>query len=83
MDARTTDVRQRKWGSWLSAVAAILFMVAMMCLLLWGNHVDPVPTWVLVILLLIPLSIITGISIALYQRMKELKGDELDEARKY
>ncbi len=83
MDARKTDIRQRKWGSWLSAAAAILFMAAMIGLILWGNRVDPVPTGVLVIILLIPVSIIAGIVIALYQRMKELKGDELDEARKY
>ena len=83
MDASKSDVKRRKWGAVLSAAVSMLFMVAFVCMILWANHEDPLPTGLLVFVILIPLGIITGIVLALYQRMKELKGGELDEAGKY
>ncbi len=82
-DASKSDVKRRKWGAVLSAVVSMLFMVAFVCMILWANHEDPVPTGLVIFLILIPIGVIAGIVIALYQRMKELKGGELDEAGKY
>ncbi len=83
VDASKSDVKQRKWGAVLSAAVSIAFMVAIICIILWGNHSDPLPLGLLVFILLIPAGVITGVALALYQRMKELKGGELDEAGKY
>ena len=83
MDSNKSDVRTRRWGAILSAVSGILFMAVMIILVLEGNRTDPIPKGVLAILILIPAGIIAGIVLALFQRIKELKGGELDEARKY
>ncbi len=83
MDASRSDVRQRKWGAILSAVASILFMAAVIWLLLWANHQDPLPTALIVFMVTIPAVVIIGIGLALIQRIRELKGGELDEAGKY
>ncbi len=83
MDTEKTDVKQRRWGAILSAAASIVFMIAVICMILWGNHEDPLPVGVLIFLLLIPAGVIAGVVLALHQRIKELKGGELDEAGKY
>ncbi|MCR5089514.1 MAG: MerR family transcriptional regulator [Oscillospiraceae bacterium] len=83
MDAGKTDVKQRRWGAMLSAAVSVAVMIAVICMILWGNREDPLPAGVLIFLLLIPAGVIAGVVLALYQRMKELKGGELDEAGKY
>ena len=83
MDVTKSDVGKRRRGSILSAVVWVLLMAGMILLVLWGNRVDPLPTGVLIGVIAIPAVIIVGVLIALVQRMKELKGGEYDEARKY
>ncbi|MBQ9044560.1 MAG: MerR family transcriptional regulator [Oscillospiraceae bacterium] len=83
VDANKSDVKKRRWGAVVSAAVFILLMIGLIGLILWGNHAEPLPTPVLVFLLLIPLVIIAGVGLALIQRMKELKGGELDEAGHY
>ena len=82
-DVTKSDVKRRKWGALISAAVCVLFMAVLICLVLWGNSEEPIPTGLLIFIILIPVGIITGIVIALVQRMKELKGGELDEAGKY
>ena len=82
-DTSKSDVKRRKWGAVLSAAVSILFMAAFVCIILWANHEDPIPLGLLIFVILIPVGVIAGIALALYQRMKELKGGELDEAGKY
>ena len=82
-DTNKLDVKRRKWGAVLSAAVSILFMAAFVYIILWANHEEPIPIGVLIFVILIPVGIIAVIAIALYQRMKELKGGELDEAGKY
>ena len=83
VDTNKSDVNKRKWGAWLSAIVSILFIAAMICMILWANHQDPLPVGLLVFVLLIPAGTAAGIAIALVQRIKELKGGELNEAGKY
>ncbi len=83
VDTNKSDVKQRRWGAVLSAAASVMFMAATICLILWANRQDPLPVGVLVFLILAPAGVIAGVVIALLQRMKELKGGELDEAGKY
>ena len=83
VDTNQLDVKKRRWGAWASAIVSILFFAAMICIILWANHEDPLPVGVLVFVLLIPAGVMAGIALALYQRIKELKGGELDEAGKY
>ena len=83
MDTNKSDVKIRRRGAWASAIVMIVILVFMIGLILWGNAQDPLPTAVLIFIILIPVATVAGIGIALVQRIKELKGGELDEAGKY
>ncbi|MBR0161071.1 MAG: MerR family transcriptional regulator [Oscillospiraceae bacterium] len=83
MDTNRADVRKRQWGAWISATVMVAFLVFFIAVILWGNAQDPLPPVLLVFILLIPVCTVVGVGIALAQRMKELKGGELDEAGKY
>ena len=83
VDTNKSDVKKRRTGAIVSAVVCILYFAALGGLMFLGNSVDPIPPAVLIFLILIPIVMIVGITLALRQRMKEIKGGELDEARKY
>lgn len=83
VDTSKSDVKKRRTGAIVSAIVCILYFATLGGLLFWGNSVDPIPPAVLIFLILIPIIMIVGITLALRQRMKEIKGGELDEARKY
>ncbi|MBQ4186483.1 MAG: MerR family transcriptional regulator [Firmicutes bacterium] len=83
VDTSKSDVKKRRTGAIVSAVVCILYFAALGGLMFLGNSVDPIPPAVLIFLILIPIVMIVGITLALRQRMKEIKGGELDEARKY
>lgn len=83
MDTEKSDVNKRRGGAILSAVVWIVLMAGLILVALWGHKIDPLPTGVLIAILAVPTVIIIGVIIALVQRMKELKGGEYDEARKY
>ena len=83
MDVEKSDVGRRRGGAILSAAVWIVLMAGLILAALWGNRADPLPTGVLIAILAVPAAVIIGVIIALVQRMKELKGGEYDEARKY
>ncbi len=83
MNVEKTDVSKRKTGAVVAAAVTIIVMLALIALVIWGNTQDPLPTAVLIFVILIPACMIIGTVIALFQRIKELKGGEIDEARKY
>lgn len=83
MNRQTEDRRSRWRGAILSAVVMALLMAGMIALLVWGAVMDPIPLALLAVLEAIPTAIIVGIVLALRQRLQELKGDELDDARQY
>ncbi|MCC8064414.1 MAG: MerR family transcriptional regulator [Clostridiales bacterium] len=83
MNRQTGDRRARYWGAILSAAAMALLMAGMIALLVWGAVVDPIPLALLLVFEAIPAAVLIGIVLALRQRLQELKGDELDDARQY
>ena len=83
VDVKKSDVKKRRAASILSAVVFVVLMAAIIALALWGNSVAPMPTLLLIFIIVFPLAVIVGVLIALRQRLKELKGGELDEAGKY
>ena len=83
MDVQKSDVKSRKTGAILAAVFMVVMMVGIIGLVLWANTQDPIPNAAIVFIVLVPVVIIGGVLLALYQRMKELKGGEQDEANKY
>ena len=86
MDIRKEDRRQRKKGALIGAVIAIFFMAVFLGILLWAYFIDPAQAPPLVIILLLaamPVLGIIGTLAALIERLKEIKGGELDEASKY
>lgn len=73
-----------------AAVAASLIMVAMMlgaiALMAWGFTVDPAeapPLALIVVLTAMPGVVILGVLYALYQRIKEIRRGEEDDAKNY
>jgi hypothetical protein len=73
-----------------SIVAPIIFaglivvlMIALIALLWHLNSIDPAPFGVVGICTLVALAVCAGVIIACIERIKEIKGGELDEARHY
>ena len=83
MDVEKTDIKKRRNGAIIAAATVILFMLAMIVLIVWADRTDPAPKGALIICIAVFGSIIVGVIIALRQRLREVKGGELDEARKY
>ena len=83
VDVKKSDVKKRRAASILSAVVFVVLMAAIIALALWGNSMEPMPKLLLIFVIVFPLAVIVGVLIALRQRLKELKGGELDEAGKY
>ena len=83
VDVKQSDVKKRRAASILSAAVFVVLMAAIIALALWGNSIEPMPALLLVLIIVFPLAVIAGVLIALRQRLKELKGGELDEAGKY
>ncbi len=84
MDVNLTDVHRKKAvGSLIGALIMIAIMGFITAAILWGNKVDPLPVWLFVLLLAIPVIIIVCIIVVLIQRIGEIQGGEEDEAAKY
>jgi hypothetical protein len=83
MNANRTDVSRSRRGAIIAAAVFLAIMAAYVIIILWGNSQDPLPVPVLIFILLIPAAVAAGVIIALRQRLKEIKGGELDDARKY
>ena len=84
MDVEKTDVKnKRRWGAIFSGSAVILLVSILMIVLLSLNSSEPMPIGILLYFIVIGALLIAGIVIALVQRMKEIDGGEVDEARKY
>ena len=77
------DIIQKKRGSMIAAGTFIIFMVFLICVLIWGYLTDPIPLWIWGVFVFIPVAVIMAVIVALVQRIKELEGGEEDVARKY
>ena len=89
--ARFVDVKKRDHrGKYLGAIWGALVMLAMMAglfaLIVWGFTISPEeapPLALIVVLAAIPLVIIFGVLLALYQRIRQIRGGEEDDAAQY
>ena len=83
MNVKSSDVKKRRNGAIIAAAVVVLFMIAMIAMVIWANGIDPAPKGILIFSIILIGSIIVGVLIALGQRLKEVKGGEIDEASKY
>ncbi len=83
MNVKTSDVKRRRNGAIIAAAVVVLFMIAIIAMVIWANGIDPAPKGILIFSIVLFGSIIVGVLIALGQRLKEVKGGEIDEASKY
>ena len=86
MDIRKKDVRRKYVAPVLVTVLVVLFMAGLIGIMIWGMSADMPPKTVLAYLLLylaLGLGVIGGVIWSLWQRIREIKGGEEDEARKY
>ncbi|MCM1107245.1 MAG: MerR family transcriptional regulator [Blautia sp.] len=78
--------RQKKKLTGAIAAGAVFILLAVIIpviVLLWVNTIDPIPTVVIIVYIVVSVSIGAAILAALIGRMKEIKGGEEDEASKY
>ena len=85
MDKQKQD-RRRYIGPAAAAAVMAALMAGVMALMLWAFRADPAgapPMPLLVVLLAIPAAVILGVAIALILRVRELRRDELEDAKHY
>ena len=83
MDVQKNDIKKKKQGSGLAALVIILLLVGWLGLILWGTSQGGVPILVILAFVVVFGIVVTGILVALRQRLREINGGEEDEARKY
>ena len=66
------DIIQKKRGSMIAAGTFIIFMVFLICVLIWGYLTDPIPLWIWGVFVFIPVAVIMAVIVALVQRIKML-----------
>lgn len=80
MDVQKNDVKKNKLGPIIAAMVCLLFFAAILLLILSDKEV---PLAVMLFFIVILGAMTIGIIIALKQRLHEIEGGEIDEARKY
>ncbi|MBR3125405.1 MAG: hypothetical protein IKF42_08370, partial [Mogibacterium sp.] len=83
VNVRMFDVRKRRTGAILSAIAVIMVSALLIIAVLLSNSEDPAPWVVIAVFVVIFGGIIVGVVVALVQRLDEVKRGEIDEASKY
>lgn len=84
MDVNKTDIKKSKQGPIIAATVSIVFFIAMIVVIGFTALGDPdTPMGFIAILIALFIAMIAGTIVALKQRLKEIDGGELNEARKY
>ncbi len=83
VNVKMSDVKKRKTGAILSAIAVIMVSALLIIAVLMANSEDPAPWGVIAVFVVIFGGIIVGVTVALVQRLGEVKRGEIDEASKY
>ncbi len=68
------------------AAGMTLLMVGLIALLLWACWLDPVnapPLPLIAVLVFMPAAVLLGVYLALYQRVKEIRKGEAEDAKRY
>ena len=86
-DKQKQDLRPVRYaGAVVMALLTTALMAALIVLMVWGFTVDPAdapPLALLLVLVAIPGVIILGVLLALFQRIKEIRKGEEDDAKNY
>ena len=86
-DKQKNDLKPVRYaGAVVMALLSTALMAALIALMVWGFTVDPAdapPLALLVVLVAIPGVIILGVLLALFQRIKEIRKGEEDDAKNY
>ena len=87
MNRQKQDTKKKRFlPPVVSAVVMALLMAGCIWLYLWAFETDPLgapPLPVLILLIAMPAAVIFGVIVALALRVKELKSDEFEDAKKY
>ena len=87
MNKQKQDTKKRRYAAPIISAAVMAgLMAGCIWLFLWAFEVDPMgapPLPVLALLIAMPAAVILGVVIALAQRLRELKRDEFEDAKKY
>lgn len=86
MNIRKNDIVTRYGGTVAAALVFVALMGGLIALMVWGLTVEPAeapPLSLMLFLLAIPGVVIIGVLLALWQRIKQIRGGEEDAASKY
>ena len=86
VDVRKRDHRSKYLGAVWGAAVMLVLMAGLFALIVWGFTISPEeapPLALIIVLAAIPLVIIFGVLLALYQRIKQIRGGEEDAAAEY
>lgn len=84
MNIKQKDSKQKKYlSAALSALVFLAFMAFLEGIMIWAVLQEPMPWFVVVLLVGFPLVFILGVLLVLYERIKEIKGGEFDDYRNY
>ena len=83
MNIQKTDTLKKYLGAVCAGVCFIIVLLAFVMVFLLESAVEQIPFGLLLFIVGIPALLIICTIIALYERMKEIKGGEEDAARKY
>lgn len=86
MSSHKKGTRNRYLGPVIAALVFIGLMIGTIVLMVWGMTVDPQeapPLGLMIFLIAIPSVVIIGVLLALWQRIKQIRGGEEDAASKY
>lgn len=84
MDVQKQDIRRKRTvGALIGGGLFILMMLVTVLLIAWGQSEDPLPLGLLAVVLAFPVVCIIGTAVVLYQRIKEIRKDEIDAYRDY
>ena len=84
MDVNKTDIKKSKQGPIIAAFVSIVFFLTMIIVICLTAMSDPdTPLGFIAIIVVLFGAMIVGTVIALKQRLKEIEGGEIYEARKY
>ena len=84
MDIKNIDVHlQKKLGALLGFSIMAVFMLLWIGIMIYARTTEEMPIGVFFIAIAVPMLIMTGLTVALIQRNKEIEGGEEDEASKY
>ncbi len=86
MNVKRQDKMTRYVAPIVAAAAMLAVMGAVIALIIWAFTVsaeDAPPLWLVVVLAAIPTVVILGVLLALFQRVKQIRGGEEDAASQY